>query len=270
MKVLVTGASGFIGRALCSKLVARGDTVIGAGRTRHAGLDPKVEFIQTDIKDPKELMNLQVDTIFHLAANPYAWYAQQHPVEDFLTNAGGTVHMLELAKKCNAHLVLPSSISLYAGDKEKFREEDLQITSFYAAGKRTAELYCKQYHDSFGVKTAVVRFGYVYGKGVGRGPIADILKGGPLFVHSDTVLDFVHISDAVDALLKVAGKEKFGIYNISSGKGVSVRELLVLMKSNLKPDNQKPKFRLVLDTTLAKQELGWEPKVSLEEGLCDL
>ncbi len=269
MRALVTGASGFIGRALCKRLVAQGDTVIGAGRSRHAELPPEVEFIKTDIKDPKELMGLKVDVIFHLAGNPNVWYAQQQPADDFRTNVGGAVHMLELAKQNNARLIFPSSIALYAGEKAPFKEEDVQITSVYAAGKHAVELYCKQYHDAYGVKAVVLRLGYVYGPGIPRGPIADILKGGPLFMHQDSVLDFVHIDDVIDAMLKAAEQGTFGIYNISSGEGTSVSKLLALMKSSVQADSAKPKKRLVLDITRARHMLGWAPKTRLEDGLCN-
>ena len=269
MKALVTGATGFIGKLLCKKLVEEGHTVYGVDIQKHEELVPEVKYIKSDITNPKELKELDFDTIFHLAALPSIWYGQLHPAEVFHINVGGTIQMLELAKEKKAKLILPSSIALYAGDKERFKEEDVNLTSFLAASKHVGEIYCKQYHDAFDIKSVILRFAYVYGPG-SRGPVSDIQKGGPLYMHSDSLLDFVHIKDVISALLKAATHDKFGIYNIGSGKGTSIKQLLAMMKSDVVPKNERPPKKLVLDTTHTKQEFGWEPTIKLEDGLCDI
>ncbi len=267
MKALVTGASGFIGKELVKTLLERGDQVITASRSP-LELD-RVQHIIVDMKDPKTLMDLEVDVIYHLAANPSVWWAQQNPVEDFMTNAGGTLHMLELAKKCGARLVLPSSIALYGGEQDTFKEEDIDLRSFYALSKYTAEQYCKQYFFSFDVNSVVLRLGYVYGPGVSRGPISDIKKGGPLFMNAESELDFVHVKDVVSAMLYFVDKGLFGIYNIGSGEGTKVQTLIQKINKDVKPNQDKPVKRMVLDISKAKAA-GWQPKITMEEGLCNI
>ncbi len=269
MRVLVTGASGFIGRALCKRLVAQGAEVYGAGiHSRHPMLAREVHYIEADVTDPKAIQDIEVELVYHLAAKPDVWYAQLHPAEVFQINVGGTLQMLELARKLDARFVLTSSIALYSGEGAPFSEEQVAPRSFLAIGARCAELYCEQYSDAFLLQCVVLRLGYVYGPEC-RGPVSDIRKGGPLYMNAETVLDFVHVDDVTEALLKAGQHHRFGVFNISAGTGTTVRELIDLLGGAVEPNNEKPILTLVMDPSRAKRELGWEAAIGLKEGLCN-
>jgi len=262
MKALITGGSGFIGKALCTKLVAEGNEVVVFDR-RKGDLE-KVTYIEGDLNDLSYLEE-KFDVIFHLAALSSQHKCEKDPKACVKVNVDGMINVLEFAKKCSATIVFPSTIQVYNGrNKDKFREEDVLSNSLYGITKYIGEKLIEQYCEE-GMNGVVLRFSYVYGPGLNRGVVYDIQNGGPLFMHEDTVLDFIHINDVVGALLHGVNAKGFGVYNMGSGYGVSVKELMELMGKQLEGAKVEP-VHLVLDVSKATK-FGYVPKMTLKEGL---
>ena len=231
MRVLVTGAAGFIGAALCEKLLARGDQVIGIDnlndyydvRLKHARRDRLVAaggnrfaFLPVDFSDmatlEKALEDLAFDRIVHLGAQAGVRYSIENPHAYVQSNLAGHVNMLELARHRGVdHMVYASSSSVYGGnEKLPFSVEDRtdHPVSLYAATKRADELMSETYAHLFRLPQTGLRFFTVYGPW-GRPDMAlwkftaRILAGEPIpvFNHGEMHRDFTYIDDIIAGVI---------------------------------------------------------------------
>lgn len=240
-----------------------------------------------------------VDGIFHLAALPSVPYSIEHPEETNEINAQGTVNVLEVAritkntqnaKGVSVPVVFSASSAVYGDQDTLPLTEDMTARpmSPYAEQKYASELSCTEYSKTRGVPTGILRYFNVYGTGQpGEGAYANVIAkfrvftetGRPLTITGDgsQTRDFVHVTDiaranliAMDILLDPTRASVIsGIpINIGSGKASSVKEIAHMFGGEIQyiPARVEPKNSLA-DITRAKKLLGWEAKVSLEEGI---
>lgn len=244
--ILVTGGAGFIGSHLVEELAPDNDVVVldNLSGGRREWIDDQATLIEGDIRNEQTVdeATTDVDLIFHLAANVSVQRSVETPVESHATNVGGTLRLLEHARKENARFVLASSAAIY-GDPESIpiRESDpKQPTSPYGLEKHSADQYCRLYHDLYGVETVVLRYFNVYGPRQRGGQYSGVIdvfleqasQGADITVHGEgrQTRDFVHVDDVVVANCLAAVNGTPGeAYNVGTGEKISIRELAELV-----------------------------------------
>ena len=261
-----------------------------------------LHFLESDISDPSFLpylknfvdnnMGNQVDRIFHLAcpASPPAY--QANPIHTMMTSILGTRNMLEFATWKKARILFTSTSEIYGDPDVSPQHEQYRgnvnttgIRACYDEGKRAAETLCFDYNRVYDTNIAVVRIFNTYGPRMkpddGRvvsNFITQCIKGQPLTVYGDgrQTRSFCYVEDMVDGLICTMSKDNFaGPVNLGNPNERSVMDLVKLIQDTVgKPSTithmdlpeDDPKVRCP-DISLAAKELGWHPKVSLEDGL---
>lgn len=298
--ILITGAAGFIGSHLVCKYLEEGHRVIGVDNLQTTGdtknltealTHPMFRFIRRDIIEPLCVPE-KLDWILNFAcAGSYTSY-QWNPVHTMQTNTMGVINLLELAKKKGA-LFLQASTSEIYGDplevpqRESYRGNvnSLGPRACYDEGKRSAETLCMDYHREHGVRVRIIRIFNTYGPNMdpndGRAVTNFILRaldGKDLVIYGDgsNKRSFQYIDDLVRGIDAMLGHESFiGPVNLGNPGEITMRALadkviaLTGSRSKIVFDREAtddPKRRCP-DISLAKKELNWEPRVTLEEGL---
>ena len=259
MKLLVTGAAGFIGMHASKRLLERGHDVFGIDNLnpyydpalKRARLDllrplPGFAFEQIDIADERALAAVfearPFDAVLHLAAQAGVRYSLENPMAYVSSNVAGFLNILEGCRRSRiAHLCYASSSSVYGANTEMpFREEDRvdRPVSLYAATKRANELMAESYSASFGIPCTGLRFFTVYGPW-GRPDMAlfiftrAILEGKPIRVFNggDMLRDFTYIDDIVDAVTAIVERPhpdapKARLFNVGHGAPVKLMDFV--------------------------------------------
>ena len=297
-QILVTGGAGFIGSHLCERLVKEGNAVIcldnfysgSKSNIWHLIGHPGFELVRHDVTEP---YRAEIDEIYNLACPASPVFYQYDPIQTTKTSVIGTFNMLGLAKRTKAKILQASTSEVY-GDPARHPQEEsywgnvnpIGIRSCYDEGKRCAESLCFDYHRIHGVDVKVIRIFNTYGPrmAVNDGRVVSnfvvqALKGEDLTIYGDgtQTRSFQFVSDLVEGMIRMMATPKgfTGPVNLGNPGEFTMIELAekVLSKVGGKskivfkplPDDD-PKMRRP-DITLAKKELGWEPKVSLDEGL---
>jgi UDP-glucuronate decarboxylase len=297
MRILVTGGAGFLGSHLCDRLINEGHEILCldnffTGRRQniaHLLQDPKFELIRHDVIDP---FKVEVDQIYNLACPASPPHYQYNPIKTTKTSVMGAINCLGLAKRVRARVFLASTSEVYGDPTVHPQDESywgnvnpIGRRSCYDEGKRCAETLFFDYHRENGVDIRVVRIFNTYGPRMladdGRvvsNFIVQALKGENLTVYGDgsQTRSFCYVDDLIDGFVRLMNQEKtVGPVNIGNPGEFTMLELaeLVLKKvggkskvTNLPLPADDPKQRRP-DISLAKEALGWEPKVPLEEGL---
>jgi UDP-glucuronate decarboxylase len=297
-RVLVTGGAGFIGSHLCERLIAAGDEVLCVDnfftgrRANVASLigNPHFEIMRHDVTFP---LFVEVDRIFNLACPASPIHYQFDPVQTTKTSVHGAINMLGLAKRVRAKILQASTSEVY-GDPEVHpqpeeywgRVNPIGIRSCYDEGKRCAETLFFDYYRQHNVAIKVIRIFNTYGPRMhpndGRvvsNFIVQALRGQDITIYGrgEQTRSFCYIDDLVDGMLKMmdSSADVVGPINMGNPREMTIIELaekvltLVGGKSKLvfKPlPGDDPKQRQP-DISMAKSTLGWEPKVSLDDGL---
>ena len=296
MRVLITGGAGFLGSALANRLVSLGHQVralddLSAGdETR---LDKRVAFFRGDTRDIPKLWTLLrgVDCVYHLAARVSVPESVLYPVEYNDVNVGGTVSLMTAVRDAQVKRVVFTSSGAAYGEQEQqpVKEElRLQPQTPYAVSKMAAEQYVLAIGALWGIETVILRIFNAYGPGQPLPPahapviplfLKQALSGGSLVVHGDGTQsrDFVYIDDVVDALVAAATAKTVDrlIMNIGSGMEVTINQLAGMIGEVTgrrvhvlyNKSTSGGISRLVAEITLAKEKLGFVPKISLREGL---
>ena len=248
---------------------------------------PKAKFIKGNILDFKQLCGLEKsDLIFHLAAQVVVPYSMENPTEDFDTNARGTLNVLEKARKDDSRVIFASSAAVYGNPSVMPTPESYGFHPFscYGLSKVVGEEYCDMYARQYGLQVAVMRFANVYGSRC-HGVISDfcdkISKNPAMLEIIGTGLqsrDFVQVSDVVEALLLAAGSKRATgeTYNIGFGKTTKIIDLakMILKILNLSGKTVITTTNISwhgdinsiwFDTSKIINELGWAPKIRLED-----
>ena len=295
--IFVTGGAGFIGSHLCKNLsnLTSNLTIydnLSSGKVENVKHLPKVHFVKADILNLKKLFSQEkADLIYHLAAQVVVPYSMENPLEDFETNARGTLNVLEKARKDDARVVFTSSAAVYGNPTKLPTPEDYGFNPFscYGLSKVVGEEYCNMYSKQYGLDITILRLANVYGSGC-HGVISDFLdkinRNPEKLEIIGTGLqsrDFVHVSDVVDAFTLAAVSEVAvgETYNIGFGKTTKITDLakMILKIMNLSEKTAitttdvswKGDVNTILfDVNKAKKELKWTPKIRLEDNLREL
>ncbi|RZO45952.1 MAG: SDR family oxidoreductase [Proteobacteria bacterium] len=296
-KVLVTGGAGFVGSFLCDRLIDEGHEVIAIdnfftgskSNLRKIENNPNFELIRHDIVEP---ILLEVDWIFNLACPASPVHYQYNPIKTVKTNVQGALNMLGLAKRVNARILQASTSEIY-GDPQVHPQPEsyfgnvnpIGFRSCYDEGKRIAETLMMDYHRQCEVDVKIIRIFNTYGPRMhpedGRvvsNFIVAALTGKPITIHGDGLQSrsFCYVTELVDAIYRMMQTNNFtGPVNTGNPKEFTIIELAEkvlemtnssskLIRTAARPDDPG---RRRPDITLAKERLGWDPKIKLEEGL---
>lgn len=294
-RVLVTGGAGFIGANLIRMLIGRVPEVVvldnlSTGDQRYLDtLDVRLH--EKDIRDPGGLSRCfeGVDAVVHLAAYGNVVDSIMSPAENFQVNAQGTLNVLEASRAAGVRkFVLASTGGALMGNAPPPVDERSvpQPISPYGASKLAGEGYCSAYAASYGMNTACCRFGNVYGefsahkKGVITRYIKQIHQDEPITIYGDgdSMRDYIYVEDLCRGIVQVLAHDigSFNVFHLATGSGTQVSELAETIYSFF-PDKQR-RIRYepartgevdknFADYAKAKAALGFEPRVSLREGM---
>ncbi len=297
-RILVTGGAGFLGSHLCERLLKNGHEVLCVdnfytGRKSniaHLLNNPNFELIRQNICFP---LFVEVDEIYNLACPASPIHYQNNPVQTVKTSVHGSINMLGLAKRINAKIFQASTSEVYGEPEVHPQTENywghvnpVGLRSCYDEGKRCAETLFFDYHRQYGLQIKVARIFNTYGPRMhpndGRvvsNFIMQALKGEDITIYGEgnQTRSFCYVDDLLDGFILIIDQsgDEPGPMNLGNPTEVTILELaeqiLRLTKSSSKltfkplpsddPSQRQP------DISKAKEHLGWEPKVSWEEGL---
>jgi len=298
MKVLLTGAAGFLGSHLTTRLLNEGHSVVGlddlstgnkSNLMNHIS-NPLFKFVEHDVRVP---YFLEVDAILNFACPASPKHYQSDPVRTIETNFLGIINLLRLARDTGALIIQASTSEIYGDPMESPQIETywgnvnpIGIRSCYDEGKRAAETLCFDYKRQFNVDSRVIRIFNTYGPNMsiddGRvvsNFIVQAIRGEPITIYGDgeQTRSFCYVSDLVDGIYKLLmlNHHVESPINLGNPNEFTMIELaqkvIELTRSKSKiiyeklplddPRNRQP------DISLAKRILGWEPKVGINDGI---
>ena len=302
MKILVTGCAGFIGSKVCELLLKDGHTITGVDSIGNAndvrlkewrlsGLkdDPSFTFDRLDISVQHGLSSMfkrdRFEGVVNLAARAGVRGSLEEPLPYYETNLMGTLNLLELCREEGVRKFVQASTSAVYGDgKRPFREAGAtdRPLSPYAASKKAAEELCYAYHHAYGLDVAVLRYFTVYGP-AGRPDMAVfrfirwIAEGEPVVLYGDgsQERDFTYVDDIARGTVLALKPLGYEAINLGSDRPVPVRQIICLMQEMVEKKasiEQRPAHPADVNATWAdigkaRELLGWEPRVPIEEGL---
>jgi len=310
-RVLVTGITGFIGSHLAEKLLQKGYSVAGLERPcasrdlrpiRHLLED--MTLLTCDITSYASVANTirsaNPQIIFHLGALSPVRYSFEHPFQYQETNLIGTINiahsLLEMPDAKNRKLIAASTAEVYGTQERKPFKETLPLnpTSPYAVSKAAMDMYLRMASSAYSLNCTVLRPTNSYGRKFEMGFIVEylvttMLKGARAYVGApDSVRDYIHVDDHVNAYVLAAEKQTAPgeVYNAGSGRGVSNRDLALLIAKTVGYDEKRITFGsyppgypmrptpgeqpyIVLDPSKIANELGWRTTIDLERGISD-
>ena len=297
-RILITGGAGFLGSHLCERLLAEGEELLcldnfytgSKDNIRHLLGNPHFECIRHDIINP---IYLEVDQIYNLACPASPLHHQHNPIKTIKTSVMGAINTLGLAKRVKARILQASTSEIY-GDPEVHPQQEgywgrvnpIGIRSCYDEGKRAAECLMMDYRRQNHVDVKIVRIFNTYGPRMavhdGRvvsNFIVQALKGEEITVYGDgsQTRSFCYVDDLIEGLIRMMNSpEGFtGPVNIGTPREFTILQLaetLIQMTGSasriiFKPLPQDDPIQRRPDITLAREKLGWEPRIQLSEGL---
>jgi len=303
-KILVTGGAGFIGSHIVDRLLDEGLEVrvlddLSTGDKMNLAAHQNndlFEFIEGDIRDVDQIKAAVegVDAVIHEAALVSVTLSVKNPVLSHQINLTGTVNVLKACVDAKVkRFVLASSCAVYGDTKTLPINEMLEPKplSPYAAHKFAAEKYAKKFYKEHGLETVSLRYFNVYGPRQKYGPYSGVIsvivncllenKAPTIYGDGMQTRDFVNVKDVVAAnMLALSKKEAAGkVFNIGTGKAITVNKLTeiiqkIMDKTTHEPLHVEPRLGDIKhsygDISKAKSNLGFKPKVQLEQGLSEL
>lgn len=297
-RILVTGGAGFIGSHLCDRLIREGNDVVCldnyfTGRKKnvaHLVGNPFFELVRHDVTSP---YFAEVDEIYNLACPASPVHYQFNPIKTIKTSVMGAINMLGLAKRIRAKVLQASTSEVYGNPEQHPQTETywghvnpIGPRSCYDEGKRCAETLFMDYHHQNGVKIKIIRIFNTYGPRMhpndGRvvsNFIVQALKDEDITIYGDgqQTRSFQYVDDLLEGMIRMMnGPEEFiGPVNIGNPGEFTMLELAEMVlsltgsKSKIvhKPLPQDDPLQRRPDISLAKEKLGWEPRIPLEQGL---
>ncbi len=292
-KYLVIGGAGFIGSNLVDLLVSEGhyvrvlDNLVTGKRSN---LPQNIDFIQADITHGDSILPYfeGMDGVFHLAARPSVPYSIEFPAESSVVNIMGTVHVLEAARHHKIKRVVYSASSSAYGPLAKLPEKPSMIAdpaSPYALQKYIGELLCKQFSLQYQLDTFSLRYFNVYGPrmtDVGAYVLVFVhflrakREGKPMRIYGDgtQTRDFTHVSDVAMANYQamICKQDGMGVVlNVGCGQQTSINRIAEMIGGPVEYTDPRPGDvpHSLADISETKKILGWNPKISFEDGLRD-
>ena len=295
MKVLVTGGAGFIGSHLVDRLIQEGNQVVvidNLSTGKRKQVNKKAVLYKIDIRSKRIERVFRKErplTVVHLAAQMNVRHSTENPEFDADVNILGTLNLLEHAVNNGVRKVsFASSGGAVYGEQEVFPAAESHRTeplSPYGISKLAGEKYLAYYANTMGLRTVVLRFANVYGPrqdSEGEAGVVAIfsklmLEGGQPIINGTgkQTRDFVYVDDIVEAIMATIGEDIQGIFNVGTGQESTVNECYGIIKSLTNSSckdlygaaKKGEQFRSVLDVTKLRERFGWDPQVSLPEGL---
>lgn len=298
-RILVTGGAGFLGSHLSERLISQGHEVIcldnffTGTRENVASLlsHPSFELHRHDVQQP---LTMEVDQIFHLACPASPVHYQRNPVRTIRTSVEGTLNMLDVARECGARMMISSTSEVYGDPAVHPQKEDywgnvnpIGPRACYDEGKRCAEALAVSYASQYGIQVRIARIFNTYGPRLHQADgrvvsnfIVQALRGEAITVYGDGLQtrSFCFVSDLVEGFVRLMASEH-GVapVNLGNPRESTMLELaesiIRLTKSRSRIEHRPlPKddpVRRRPDISRAKELLGWEPEVSLEDGLAE-
>lgn len=297
-RILITGGAGFLGSHLCERLLNEGNEVIcldnfftgDKNNILHLISNPRFEVMRHDVTIP---LYIEIDEIYNLACPASPIHYQHDPVQTTKTCVHGAINMLGLAKRTGAKIMQASTSEVY-GDPEIHPQVEsywgkvnpIGIRSCYDEGKRCAETLFLDYYRQHGLDIKIARIFNTYGPRMHANDgrvvsnfVVQALKGEDITIYGDgeQTRSFCYVEEMVDAFIRLmnSGSDFIGPVNLGNPGEFTIRELaektieMVGSKSklnNLPLPEDDPKQRQP-DISLAKEKLGWEPTIKLDEGL---
>ena len=304
-RILITGCTGLLGSWLTGALISAGADIVGLvrdgvprSRLVQDGLIDRISVVHGEIEDyyllERALNEYEVETVFHLAAQPIVGTANRNSLSTFETNVRGTWNILEACRRVGTvkEIVLASSDKAY-GDQENLPYDEtfsLKGSHPYDVSKSCADLIAHTYYNSYGLPVCVTRCGNFYGGGdlnfnrLVPGTIRSVLRDERPLIRSDGtfIRDYIYIEDVADAYMLLAARMSenkkihgeafnFSCENPISAIDLAGRILVLMERDDLKPKilgeatNEIPKQ--YLNARKAREVLGWKPQYPLDEGL---
>jgi len=298
MKILITGAAGFLGSHLTKKLLAENHSVIGIDDLSTGSManleifkeNKNFQFIEHDVRSPIEI---RVEAIFNFACPASPIHYQADPVKTIETNFLGIINMLHLARKHGSTLIQASTSEIY-GDPEITPQTEnywgnvnpIGIRSCYDEGKRAAETLCMDYKRQFNVDTRIIRIFNTYGPNMAVGDgrvvsnfIVQALQNQNITIYGDgsQSRSFCYVDDLIDGIFSIyrASKKIETPINLGNPNEFKMTELANIVLEEIQSNSQiiymplpqdDPTQRCP-DISKAKEILSWEPKIQLREGI---
>lgn len=291
--VLVTGGAGFIGSHVVDALVAEGKRVLviddlSSGEVRRVNSEATLEVVDiTDRATLEPLLdNASPTAIYHLAAQASVTASVSNPHRDSQVNVGGTLNLLEAARRCRAPLVFTSTGGALYGNEAPIPTPETFIPAPlapYGASKWAAEAYVNTWANSSRLPHAVMRLGNVYGPRQsphGEAGVVAIFghalwrgERPRMFGHGKPTRDYIHVADVVEAMIRATGTR--GTFNVATGIETSVLELYSLLAAAaggaIQPESlplrEGELERSCMDPSHAEQVLGWRARIPIAHGL---
>jgi UDP-glucose 4-epimerase len=300
VRALVTGGAGFIGSNLVDALVARDHAVTvvddlstGKHENLDAALAAGAELVESDVRDAAAVRDVftrvKPEAVFHLAAQIDVRKSASDPAWDAGINVGGTINVLEAARAAGVRRVVNTSTggAVYGEGQIIPAPESHPVApeAPYGQSKFAAEGYCELFRRLHDVSAVSLRYGNVYGPRqdpLGEAGVIAIFCGRLLAGERPVVFgdglqtrDYVHVDDVVAANLAAVDSDTFGAFNVGTGVETTVLQLVEalapLADASFEPEHRPPRpgevQRIALDCTRAREELGWESRVLLDDGL---
>ncbi len=302
---LVTGAAGFIGARISQMLIEQGHTVIGIDNINNA-YDPRIKdyrlanlqklkgftFHKRDISD-RSVIELfrdeKLDGVINMAARAGVRFSVEDPWAFIDSNVTGTLNMLEVCRQFGCKKFILASTSSIYGENPVYPTPETASSSEpiqpYAASKKAAEALAHSYHHLYGIDVTILRYFTVYGP-AGRPDLAIfrfvkwIMEGEPIRINGDGTQSrgFTYVDDIARGTIAALKPLGFEVVNLGGHEVITINELVEMVEEltgkqaqvQYGPPNMADVFTNHADVTKAREMLGWEPKVSLKDGISNL
>jgi CDP-glucose 4,6-dehydratase len=304
-RVFVTGCAGLLGSHLCATLIAKGAHVVGLIRDQvphsllfSSGDSEKMILASGDLRDQalieRVLNGYEIQSVFHLAAQAIVGAANRNPVETFDSNIRGTWSVLEAARRTRGieQILVASSDKAYGAHEQLPYDESMPLQGRhpYDVSKSCADLIAQSYGHTYQMPIAITRCGNLFGGGdlnwnrIVPGTMRSVLENTPPLIRSDGTMtrDYLYVQDGVNAYLHLAEKLQQDVslagqaFNFGHNAPLSVLELVqkilhVAGRQDVQPivlnEANNEIAHQYLDSTRARDQLGWQPEYSIEDGL---
>jgi UDP-glucose 4-epimerase len=296
MKVLVTGGAGFVGSHVVDRLLRAGHDVVvvdNLATGKRGSLNSEACFYEADIRDADALARIldteRPEIVSHQAAQASVNVSMADPVRDAQANVLGSLNVLEACRRHGVRKLIYAGTGGAAVGEPKYLPVDedhpVEPLSPYGASKHAVEHYCSLYRANWGLDTTILRYANVYGPRqdpLGEAGVIAIFTGRMLGDGEPVVngtgeqeRDYVYVGDVAEANLLALERGGGGMYHLGTGVGTSVNTIfdhLAELTGYARPRKHGPAlsgevFRIFLSIDRARRDLGWMPRVSLEEGL---